>query len=349
MGLFLFETPFIKEIATLSHKWRIGMDNDRTERFNWNDDAQVTFKKPKGKMEINLNPDHGLFKKLKDDHLLWWKNLIADPELYIDIRKDNSLNVYYNGGSIMKLEWKNEFKGQLHFEYVPLQVDKPYLQFAFQDGNISLEKYQTIDINNFEKKSLERIKKRVSNFFPHDSEKGIQGHYVTKNNNESKGKNGFFIDTEFQYDDKRIDMIWVDLEKGQIALVELKTIGDPRLFGGRAQSPDPINAQLEKYYKFANKNKKDLRQYYSKIFSIKKGLGILPNFVMEKSIEGFDLIEKPILLVGNCTKEWIKTYANKLNGKVQDIAFGCVYQGSNTFEFGIPYKTSRYSFRLDES
>ncbi len=67
-------------------------------------------------MKIKLKTDHALFQKLKDNPPPWWKNLISDPELYIDIRKDNYLNVYHNGGSIMKLEGaKEEGKGSSPF------------------------------------------------------------------------------------------------------------------------------------------------------------------------------------------------------------------------------------------
>jgi hypothetical protein len=54
-------------------------------------------------MKTKLNVNHNLFKKLSKRPPLWWKNLIADPEIYIDVRKDNHINVYHNGGSIMKL------------------------------------------------------------------------------------------------------------------------------------------------------------------------------------------------------------------------------------------------------
>ncbi len=259
----------------------------------------------------------------------------------------------------MKLEGTKEFKGQIHFEYVPFQRERNYWPFEFQNGNISLKQYknEAIAINNFEQRSLERIKNRVRKFYPNDSEKGIQGHYVTINNNHSKRSSGFFIDTEFEYGDKRIDLIWVDLEKKKIAFVELKTIDDARLYtiddeqlnGEKGRSRDTIGKQLKKYYDFAktNDNKKELLQYYSKIFSIKKSLEILPKFIMEKSLEEFELIEKPILLVGDCTQKWIDKNAVTLNKKLRDIAFGCVYQGRNTFEFRIPYKTTQYYYRLD--
>jgi len=73
-------------------------------------------------------------------------------------------------------------------EYIPLNKTAEYLPFEFQDGNISLKKLQTIDIKNFEREALERIKKRVRKFYPNDSEKGIQGQYVINNNKKRSGQ-----------------------------------------------------------------------------------------------------------------------------------------------------------------
>jgi len=300
-------------------------------------------------VKTKLKTDHALFQKLKDDPPPWWENLKSDPELYIDIRKDNYLNVYHNGGSIMRLNGTKKYKAKIHIEYIPLNKTSDYLPFEFQDGNLSLNELKAIDINNFGKESLERIKKRVRKFYPNDSEKGIQGKYVINAKNKSKIENGFFIDTEFQYDNKRIDMVWVDLRTKKIAFLELKTIGDERLYIDSNKTQETIDKQLSKYYEFARENKDTLIDYYNRIYCIKKDLGILPVFVKEKSIEDYKLIEKPILLVGNCTEKWIEKNAKDLNNQLQDIAFGCLYQGKATYNFKIPYKTSRYCFKLDEA
>ncbi|MBU4444755.1 hypothetical protein KJ656_06700 [bacterium] len=300
-------------------------------------------------MKTKLKTDHALFQRLKDDPPPWWKNLTLDTELYIDIRKNNYLNVYHNGGSIMRLEGAKDYKAKIHVEYIPLNKTSDYLPFEFQDGNISLNESKIIDINNFKKESLERIKKRVRKFYPNDSEKGIQGQYVINAQNKSKSKNGFFIDTELQYDNKRIDMVWVDLGTKKIAFVELKTIGDERLYIDSNKRQEAIDKQLSKYYEFAREHKDTLIDYYNRIYCIKKNLGILPEFVKENSLEYYKLIEKPILLIGDCTQKWIDKNAKDLNNQLKDIAFGCLYHGRATYNFRIPYNTSRNCFRLDEA
>jgi len=306
-------------------------------------------------VKTNLKIDHALFERLKNNPPQWWNNLKSDPDLYIDIRKDNYLNVYHNGGSIMKLEEASEYKAKIHFEYVPLQKDTDYLPFEFQDGNISLNEYKTININNFKKESLDKIKKKIRKFYPNDSEKGIQGQYVINNNGNVKEPKGFFIDTEFQFSINvnqklskgRIDLVWVDTERKEIAFVELKTIGDERLYSANCKNPESIDIQLKKYRIFAEKNCKELIKYYDMVFQIKKKLQTLPPFVTEDSLLQYKLIHKPILLVGDCTRDWISDNAGRLNSLLKEIAFGCIYHGRNTYNFNMPIKTYRNCFRLD--
>ncbi len=301
-------------------------------------------------METKLKVNHDLFKKLENDQPLWWTNLIEDKELYVDIRKDNSLNVYYNGGSLMKLEWKGKYKALIHFEYVPLQRKKDYVSFEFSENNISLEEVSPISINNFTQDVLINIKKRISKFYQNNSEKGVQGKYVITNNGK-KNFDGFFIDTEFAYNRSRIDLVWVDLKKKHIAFVELKTIDDSRLYPyeDQNQETETIDQQLTKYHTFIRQHSENLIQYYDKVYQIKRNLKLLPSFATnEKSLSEYKCIEKPILLVGNCTRNWIDSHAKRLNEILQGIAFGCVYQGKDTFGFNTPYRTSRYTYHLSE-
>jgi hypothetical protein len=153
------------------------------------------------------------------------------------------------------------------------------------------------------------------------------------------------------YDNLRIDMIWVDLKAKKIALVELKTIGDERLYVDKNQTQETIDKQLRKYFVFAKKNKEALIQYYNLVYSVKRELGLLPAFVKEQSLENYKLIQKPILLVGDCTRKWIDKNAEEINNHIKDVSFGSLYQGKSTYNFSIPYKTSRTQncYRLSET
>lgn len=302
-------------------------------------------------MKTDLKTEHALFEELRNNPPDWWNNLQSDQDLYIDIRKDNSINVYYNGGSLVKLEWENKYKAQIHHEYIPLERKKDYVSFEFINNKISLEEMCAIAINDFDRDTLRQIKKRIEKFNENDSEKGLQGKYVVKNNSKEHAK-GFFIDTEFASDNMRIDMVWVNLEKKEIAFVELKTIDDARLYPyeGQNQEIEAIDDQLRKYHEFVIQNSEFLIKYYDRVYQIKKNLELLPSFTTdEKSISQYTFIEKPILLVGNCTRDWINKHAEKLDGVIQEVAFGRVYQGRSTFDFNIPQSTTdTYSRRFEE-
>lgn len=298
-------------------------------------------------MQIQLNTEHGLFRKLVDESPKWWNNLKSDPDIYIDVRKGNSLNAYHNGGSIMRLKGAKAFKAEIHVEYIPVSRATNYQSFSFNNGDVFLDELRTMAIKNFESDSLAKIKKRIQKFYPNDSEKGIQGRYVVTANRNPKGT-GFFIDTEMQYKKGRIDLVWLDLKNKKIAFVELKTIGDERLYIEKSQKQETIDLQLSKYRDFTRENRDALIGYYDKVYRIKKRLGLLPGFAKEKSIQSFDIIEKPILLIGDCTQDWINRNAEELNSQLKDIAFGCLYQGKSTNDFRIPYKPSRYGFNFDQ-
>ena len=302
-------------------------------------------------MAFTIDINHRLFDKLSEEQPVWWKNLISDPEIYIDIRKGNYINVYFNGGSIMKLECPRAYKAQIHFEYIPLKRESNYLPLSFSENEISIPVIEPISLNNFNTNSLEKIKKRIAKFYPNNSEKGIQGKYVTANNNKRKS-DGFFIDTEFQFtfnEEKeskkgRVDLVWIDLKRKEIVLVELKTIGDGRLYNEDCHDPESVDVQLDKYRRFATIYEEMLIEYYDTVFQIKNKLKVLPSFVTETSLLKYKLVNKPILLVGDCTRPWIKENAKDLNDKIDNVAHSCIYQGKGTSKFNIPKKSMRNTF-----
>ena len=55
-----------------------------------------------------------------DDADGWWRKLVDDEATFVAIR-DNSLNVYYLGNSLLKLDWNrrdNSMTGQVHYKYL---------------------------------------------------------------------------------------------------------------------------------------------------------------------------------------------------------------------------------------
>ena len=56
-----------------------------------------------------LNPVAQIFQELNKNSI-WWKTFKECPSLYIEVRKDNQVNVYYEGGSIARIHYCSRHK-----------------------------------------------------------------------------------------------------------------------------------------------------------------------------------------------------------------------------------------------
>lgn len=291
-----------------------------------------------------LSRNNSLFTELVKQKPTWWLNLVNDDSIYIDIRKDNYIDVYYNGGNIIReLRFKNgKFSGSINYKYL-VPVKSEYINYDFDKPSVGIQQSQVnlLDVNNFNSDSLKLIKNNISTHYPASSEKGIQARFV---------KNAkCFLDTEMAYNDGnsllRIDLVWIDTANKKIVFVELKTMGDNRLYSSE------ITDQLKKYHEFAIKYEQKIIDYYSKVFEIKKMLGILPEGLKElDSISNYKLELKPLLLFGDCQQAWINSNANEtkdnigINNRIKDVAVGVYYFGSTDRNCDLISKSSRNRF-----
>jgi hypothetical protein len=272
-----------------------------------------------------LNPNNLLFKNLENNPPNWWKTLVNDKDIYIEIRKDNYMDVYYNGGNIIKeLRFeKGEYTGRIHYKYL-LSDKADYIAYNFSADGKSMIKKPAVDLLSFknfnENGVLDRIKANISWHYPAASEKGVQARFILQ-------KDSCFIDSEFAYstDDglMRIDLVWLDLKLKKIVPVELKLMGDSRLYNHE------IADQLKTYATFFENNQSELLKYYQKVFEIKKRLSILSEGLKGLSpIDDFTILTKPLLVIGGCTEAWIKNNQDDISKLVSSVAYGTIYYGS---------------------
>lgn len=235
-----------------------------------------------------LNPEAEIFKEIKAKQPEWWKLLIEDDELYIDIRKDNYINVYYLGGSLAKIEYKNGFVAEIHSKYL-------------EDETVSKNIYTSFNPELLNKDKIAGIKKRITKTLrssenEHPSEKRIQGEMIVQNSD--------YIDSEFQFNQDeeigrlRIDL--VELKQGILSFVELKGISDNRLRNDERLNPKEaeIIKQMRMYKAFISKYKSELDNYYKKLITIKIDLGLI-----KSSNVDFTLNLTPKLLIANTYKK----------------------------------------------
>ena len=220
-----------------------------------------------------LKSDAPIFLELRKEPG-WWKRFKEDPSLYIEIRKDNQVNVYFQGGSVARIHYCSK-KGQLQVFTHHKYLGEP----APSKG--SLYKECSEQIGNCLEEVLERVKKeysqkhQVGGVVPKEkwSEKYIQGTLIIQSRH-------CHLDSEFAYIDgetnNRID--WVRCDNGNVTFVELKRMDDGRMLHETDATPEVV-FQMNRYKQFIEKYKPQLLLYYQKLYEIKKSLGLpVPDF-----------------------------------------------------------------------
>ena len=249
------------------------------------------------KMADNLlNPNAPLFKILRENPPAWWEMLKNDPELYIDVRKDNMVMAYYQGGRVACLTYKRGYgiSAKTHPKYVGVNSDKEQEIAHVFDAQLLM----TIKGNiraNYSQKSDNDIQEKL-----------IQGECVIAHRD-------LYLDSEFahrryagQNHTVRIDL--VKILGDDIIFEELKKINDNRLrtTKGRPEIIDQMNA----YREFILENQKVLEDYYKTLLQIKISLGLPIPPVSE--IENLHVRLEPELTIFN-------TYSRITNDRIKRI------------------------------
>ena len=219
----------------------------------------------------------------------WWKKLVGEEGVYVEIRKDNVVDVYFKGRLVAKLEVKRGvLKASCHKKYLMSSKESGYV-----DCREKLETNYKDIINGIE--DYVQSKKHANE--EDISEKEIHGRMIAGSIQE---KLNYFIDSEFahRYEDGKSSTVRFDMIAivgNQLHFLELKRIQDSRLLDKNDDNPEVL-VQMEKYANFMKENAEALQKYYKKLYHIKKELG-LP--VPDCNIDKLQVNEKPHLVICN--------------------------------------------------
>ena len=196
----------------------------------------------------------------------WWRTILNDNSLYVNVRKNNRVNVYYRGASVMELSMDRHksIQGKIHSKYIlfqETQTDKNGYRKDISPETIveNLPSIKNAIIANQATSNPEGL-----------SEKAIQGIMYVE---------GKYIDTEFEYVHPnrlitRIDLTTIN-DDGMIEFVELKRISDPRLLKkDMSLKNEEIRKQIDDYNSFIEGHKDEIIQYYKQLQQILKKIGV---------------------------------------------------------------------------
>ena len=253
------------------------------------------------KFNASLRGDHPLFKLLISNAPEWWCNVLQFENAYIDIRKDNTINIYYEGASLAKIEMtKGSIRATCHPKYLYGYNAQAYYKRGIaiyqpcEKELVRLGPEECCLLRNAQMFYSDKEGKEVSNA-EQKSEKKLQGKIVCR-------AKTLYIDSEFahRYEEGSRHTIRIDLVRvkgNKIQFVELKRIQDNRLLhkDGSEVTPEIIT-QIEEYRNFIKANKDAILAYYKELITIKRALG-LPT--TSADIETLDIDTEPYLEIHN--------------------------------------------------
>ena len=195
----------------------------------------------------------------------WWNRFKEDSSLYIEVRKDNQVNVYFEGGSIARIHYCSKHrKLQVFIHHKYLGIPKPadnnlYVEYSDKIGSCLNDVLDRVKTVYSQKGSIDGVVPKEK-----WSEKYIQGTLIVQSRQ-------YHLDSEFAYNDSetsnRIDL--VRCSDGMVTFVELKRMGDNRMLHETDATPEVVY-QMKRYKQFIEKYSSQLLEYYQKLYDIKK-------------------------------------------------------------------------------
>lgn len=234
-----------------------------------------------------LDNKHDLFSKLPKQS--WWSDVVNDEDLYIEVRKENYINIYYYGGCLakIKLDVSGNLYAETHRKYLGLDSGHRYFPSIDLLGSAAERNKIKYAIGKIylgrADDGKSKFQKKPGHGCIESSEKWIQGALICHNREK-------YIDSEFEWPitecdqqlkinetdkDLRIDL--VELVGDTLRFVELKRLNDSRLRYSkkkRGTEREEIINQMEQYSNFIRLYSNDLLEYYSTLLEIKKKLGL---------------------------------------------------------------------------
>lgn len=272
-----------------------------------------------------------LIERLKPAH--FWHNVCQDGELWPEIRND-AITVYYRGGALLReLRLLNgDLVASVHPKFIPLQQPATKSVRLLDKGTAGLsfaEPLGPLPLATAEPQALRAYKAMMDQVLTAFPEGEIVQSICCRQENQ-------IIDQEIAFQESgesrdKIDLCHFDTALQKLVFVEVKRKDDARLLQPE-ERPEVLD-QLAAYCRRLRDYRADLVSAYRQVVAWKKELG-LGGRLSHVPVEGpNDLLDKPLLVIGNCTSTDVQRIKNAegewvpLMAGLKDVAAGYILCG----------------------
>lgn len=233
-----------------------------------------------------------------------WTNLCADPELQPEIR-DGSVTVYYRGGALLRdlRVHHGQLTADVQPKYVPMPSveSKSYIRLSgsADQGLLFTAPVIPVAIGLGESSVLRAYKDEMKPVLDsHLPEGQLVQRICTLRENQ-------IVDQEIAFQEPgeprdKIDICHFDDVLEKLVFVEVKRIEDDRLLARRGSLPKVIE-QLRAYCVRLDRHRETIRELYRRVVDWKRELGLEARVSKVPRNGPIDLLDKPVLLIGNCS------------------------------------------------
>lgn len=274
------------------------------------------------KLNAKLHSGKEIYNELRQQPE-WWKRLISIKGVYVEIRKDDIIDIYFEGGRMARLTYTHKaLKATCHYKYLGLNMS-PKEKDPYIDCLDTLMNNPASIIENIKKEYSQKGAKNEEDI----SEKKIQGDIICHDN--------IYLDSEFahRFEEGKNETIRIDLvaiKENQLSFIELKRIKDNRLHNKYDDKPE-ILIQMDQYSQFIKDNKNALLTYYGQLYTIKQSLG-LP--VPPCDLNELSVCEIPHLIIKN-TYTPCKRINDENRRKERIERITTILDGASSFTYSI--------------
>jgi hypothetical protein len=260
-------------------------------------------------------------------------NLCADAELQPEIR-DESVTIYYRGHALLRelRVLKGSLLAEIHPKFVPFPGAElnTSVRLTGTDGLAFVKPPVPLPLGVADPDVLEAYKALMDQVLGSLSEGQVVQDICCRPESQILDQEIAFQESGESRD--KIDICHFDDGLGKIVFVEVKRVDDPRLLGNNGFPPEVLG-QLQAYGDRLRTQRDAILAVYRQVVVWKRELGLGSRLRKVPSDGPCELLDKPVLVIGNCTRGDVRSILDAvgkwapLMARLRDVAAGLILCG----------------------